>query len=120
MLFDFTNNVAIFERSVDEHFNLFDHDCKGVLSREKLQNRAGKYATKEYDLQSRDEIRKVYDMLFEKFDVDRNGVIDRKEFRELMKEMMLAKARAIGNLHVPVIVQEDSLLMKAVKYHEKN
>lgn len=98
---------------------MFDHDGKGELSRDKLQKRFGKFSPGEYDLQSRDEIKKLHDIVFEKFDVDRNGVIDRKEFRELMKEIMLAKARGIGNFSVPIIVQEDSFLMRAVKHSEK-
>ena len=51
-------------------------------------------------MQSKEEITNLYDILFEKFDVDRNGKIDRKEFRSLMAEIMLVKARGIGRRQV--------------------
>ncbi|PIN15466.1 hypothetical protein CDL12_11892 [Handroanthus impetiginosus] len=69
----------------------------------------------ELELQSKDEIGTLYDVLFSKFDVDRSGTIDLEEFRALMKEIMLAKARGIGSSPVSIILQGDSLLMRAVQ-----
>ncbi|CAK9166316.1 unnamed protein product [Ilex paraguariensis] len=111
----FVNDSESFDKWVDERFKMLDADGNGVLSRDELQERFGKLSSKEYELQSKEEIRGLYDILFEKFDADQSGTIDRDEFRLLMKEIMLAKARGIGNSPVMIILQGDSLLMRAVE-----
>ncbi|CDP08558.1 unnamed protein product [Coffea canephora] len=112
----FVNDSGAFTEFVDEHFNRLDADGDGVLSRDELQKRFGRFSSRGFELQSQEEIGNLYNVLFEKFDVDQNGTIDREEFRSLMKEIMVAKARAIGNSPVPIILQEDSLLMRAVQH----
>ncbi|GFP94688.1 hypothetical protein PHJA_001613200 [Phtheirospermum japonicum] len=47
----------------------------------------------EFELQSKDDIAKIYDFLFTRFDVGRSGMIDPREFLALMKEITLTKAR---------------------------
>ncbi|CAI9102527.1 OLC1v1000809C1 [Oldenlandia corymbosa var. corymbosa] len=115
---DFVNDSRAFSQCVDEHFNKLDADGDGVLSRTELQIRShgSMISSREYELQSEEEIGKLYDVLFEKFDTDQNGAIDREEFKSLMKEIMIAKARGIGNSPVSIILQDDSLLMKAVEH----
>lgn len=115
---EFVNDSGAFSQFVNEHFNKLDADGDGVLSRDELQKRVGKLSSREYELQSQEEIENLYDALFEKFDVDRNATIDRDEFKSLMKEIMVAKARGLGNSPVSIIVQDDSLLMRAVKHKE--
>ncbi|XP_075474626.1 uncharacterized protein LOC142505501 [Primulina tabacum] len=111
---DFVNDSEAFEKCVNEKFETLDSDRDGVLSRDELQKRIGKLSSTELELQSRDEIASLYDVLFDKFDEIRSGSIDRKGFVNLAREIMLAKARGIGNSPVSIILQEDSLLMKAV------
>ncbi|XP_073278895.1 uncharacterized protein [Primulina huaijiensis] len=111
---DFVNDSEAFEKCVNEKFETLDSDRDGVLSRDELQKRIGKLSSTELELQSRDEIASLYDVLFDKFDESRSGSIDRKGFVNLAREIMLAKARGIGNSPVSIILQEDSLLMKAV------
>ncbi|KAL3537864.1 hypothetical protein ACH5RR_001230 [Cinchona calisaya] len=115
---EFVNNSGEFSKFVDEHFNKLDTNGDGVLSRDELQKRFGKFSSREYELQSQEEIKNLYDALFEKFDANENGTIDRDEFRTLMKEIMVAKARGIGNSPVSIILQDDSLLMRAIEYKE--
>lgn len=112
---DFVNDSPAFEKWANEKFKAFDADGKGALSRDALQKRSGKLSSTEFELQSSEEISKLYDVLFEKFDVDQSGTIDLQEFVALAKEIMLAKARGIGNSPVCIILQEDSLLMRAVQ-----
>ncbi|XP_059654484.1 uncharacterized protein LOC132301228 [Cornus florida] len=111
---DFVNDSETFNKCIKEHFDMLDADGDGVISRCELEDRSGKLASKDYELQSTEEIRGLYDTLFDKFDVDRNGTIDREEFTSMMREIILAKARAIGNFPVLVILQGDSFLMRAV------
>ncbi|KAK3007784.1 hypothetical protein RJ639_014161 [Escallonia herrerae] len=113
---EFVEDAEAFEKCVNERFDVLDVDGDGALSRDELQTRMGNLSSMEYELQPKDEINGIYDTLFEKFDADQNGTIDRDEFMALMKEIMLAKARGIGNSPVLIIVQGDSLLMRAVEH----
>ncbi|KAL7239286.1 hypothetical protein ACSBR2_005233 [Camellia fascicularis] len=113
---EFVEDSKVFDKCVNEQFVMLDGDGDGVLSRDDLQTRTGKFASVEFELQSKDEITNMYDTLFEKFDVDRNGKIDQEEFRSLMREIVLAKACGLGQSPVLVILQGDSLLMRAVEY----
>ncbi|CAA0820653.1 Calcium-binding EF-hand family protein [Striga hermonthica] len=105
------DDSGAFEKWAAEKFQALDADGDGVLSRADLER--GTQA--EFELQSRDEIAGIYDVLFAEFDADRSGTIDPAEFLALAREVTLAKARGIGNSPVCVILQEDSLLMRAVQ-----
>ncbi|XP_057496704.1 uncharacterized protein LOC130781513 [Actinidia eriantha] len=115
-LIKFVEDSNAFDKCVDQQFDMLDADRNGALSCSDLQVRPGRFSSMEYELQSKEEITNLYDTLFETFDVDRNGKTDRKEFRSLMAEIMLAKARGIGQSPVLVILQGDSLLMRAVEH----
>ncbi|KAL6584172.1 hypothetical protein OROMI_003461 [Orobanche minor] len=112
---EFVNDSQAFEKWESEKFKTLDADGNGVLSREELQKRSGKLSSTEFELQSSDEISSLYDVLFSKFDADGSGTIDPQEFMALTREIMLAKARGIGNSPVCIILQGDSLLIRAVQ-----
>ncbi|KAG6420172.1 hypothetical protein SASPL_116691 [Salvia splendens] len=112
---EFVNDSKAFEKWASEKFRALDADGKGVLSRDELQRRSGKLSSAEFELQSPDEISDLYDVLFSKFDANGSGTIDLQEFMALTKEIMLAKARGIGNSPICIILQGDSLLMRAVQ-----
>ncbi|KAJ8526386.1 hypothetical protein K7X08_028863 [Anisodus acutangulus] len=112
MMEEFVDDSEAFGKWTDQHFDMLDTDGNGELSRDELQNRQGKFSSCEFELQSKEEISSLYDALIERFDIDRSGTIDRQEFRALTKEIMLAKARGIGNSPVLVILQGDSLVMR--------
>ncbi|XP_059288516.1 uncharacterized protein LOC132041849 [Lycium ferocissimum] len=116
MMEEFVDDTEAFDKWTDQHFDMLDTDGNGELSRDELQHRQGKYSSCEFELQSKEEISCLYDALLERFDVDRSGTIDRKEFRALTKEIMLAKARGIGSSPVLVILQGDSLVMRVVQH----
>ncbi|KAK4337763.1 hypothetical protein RND71_042250 [Anisodus tanguticus] len=115
MMEEFVDDSEAFGKWTDQHFDMLDTDGNGELSRDELQNRQGKFSSCEFELQSKEEISSLYDALIERFDIDRSGTIDRQEFRALTKEIMLAKARGIGNSPVLVILQGDSLVMRVVQ-----
>ncbi|XP_058213401.1 uncharacterized protein LOC131325262 [Rhododendron vialii] len=115
-LTEFVKDAEAFDKCVDEQFDKLDTDDDGELSRSDLQTRHGRFSSVEFELQSKEEITSMYDTLFETFDADGNGKIDREEFRTLMREIVLAKARGIGLSPVLIILQGDSLLMRAVEH----
>ncbi|KAL3616270.1 hypothetical protein CASFOL_039660 [Castilleja foliolosa] len=110
----FVNDSPAFEKWATKKFHALDADGNGVLSRSELEKR-DQMSSMEFELQSKDEIAGIYDLLFSRFDSDRSGTIDRNSFLALMKEITLAKARGIGDSPVCIIRQEDSLLMRAVQ-----
>ncbi|KAE9604923.1 hypothetical protein Lal_00036700 [Lupinus albus] len=62
-----------------------------------------------------DELARVYDSLFIQFDHDLNGTVDLQEFKEETKQMMLAMADGMGFLPVQMVLEQDSILKKAVE-----
>ena len=61
------------------------------------------------------ELAQVYNSLFKLFDHDSNGTIDLEEFEAETKRMMLAMANGMGFLPLQMVLEEDSLLKKAVE-----
>ncbi|XAR54517.1 hypothetical protein NMG60_11029673 [Bertholletia excelsa] len=112
----FVEDSEAFNRCVDEQFDKLDVKGEGVLSRSSFEKRPGRYGSMEFELQSKEEIGKIYDTIFNKFDADRKGTIDRKGFGLLMREIMLAKARGLGSSPILMILQGDGLVIKAVEH----
>lgn len=62
-----------------------------------------------------DELARVYESLFVQFDHNLNGTIDLEEFKKETKQMMLAMADGLGFLPVQMVLEEGSILKKAVE-----
>lgn len=60
------------------------------------------------------EVSRVYSSMFVQFDHDSNGMVDFEEFKQEMKEMMVAMANGLGFLPIQMLLEEDSFLKKAV------
>ncbi|KAK9170047.1 hypothetical protein Syun_002187 [Stephania yunnanensis] len=117
----FVEDGEAFGRYIDERFMILDVNGDGVLSRSELQKGFEGLLTIGMDSGYTDEeVAKLYDILFEKFDSDHNGSIDAEEFRSEMKEIMVAVAHGIGDSPVQVALESDSLLMKAVEHELAN
>ena len=115
----FVEDTTTFEKCSKECFGKLDVDGQGGLSREKLRAGFGKLLPGiGYVSQPKDEINVLHDAIFERFDADKNGVIDGQEFQTLLAETMLAVARGIGGSPVLVALEHGSLLMRAAE-HEK-
>ena len=67
-----------------------------------------------------EEVNNLYEVIFKRFDKNEKGLIDRMEFESLIRELMLAMARGIGDFPVLVALEEHSLLMKAVQHEVAN
>ncbi|GBG73985.1 hypothetical protein CBR_g17696 [Chara braunii] len=123
----FVNKKEAFARCVDEIFHGLDVDGDDVLSKSEM--RPALENVSEPDLQqqmlalaspsrrtmaSRDEERdKFYDRLFERFDQDHNGVVDKEEFLASEREILLAIADGLGDVPISMVVEDKSLLQSA-------
>ncbi|GMG99623.1 hypothetical protein Nepgr_001463 [Nepenthes gracilis] len=117
MISRFIENSESFNNCADDRFRMLDADCDGVISRSDLQRRFDWLLALDYEPQAEEpENGGLNDMIFDKFDADRSNTIDRKEFRSMMTEMMLAIARGIGNTPVNVVVEGDSLLLRVYEH----
>lgn len=113
---DFVQDSDAFEKSVDEQFKMFDSNGDGAVSRADISRGYGKLMALEYEKQSEEEVNSLYDSIFERFDEEKNGTLNRNQFRRFMKEMMLAMARSFGDVPVQVALDHNSMLMKAVEH----
>ncbi|XP_017976707.1 PREDICTED: guanylyl cyclase-activating protein 1 [Theobroma cacao] len=105
-----------FGNCVDEYFKMLDSNGDGGISRDELEEGLGRIFTMELESKTEENIDRFYSTIFERFDEDRDGRIDCNEFESLMREIMLAMARGIGDLSIIVALDQDSLLMMAVKH----
>lgn len=117
---DFVNDEAAFAKSVDEQFGVLDLNNDGVLSRSELRTAFESMRLIEthfgIDVSTPPEqLAKLYDSIFDKFDGDRSGAVDRREFRDEMRKIMLAIADGLGSFPIRMVLEDDpnSLLQKA-------
>ena len=119
-ILNFVEDEEAFNLSVSDMFAQLDADKDGLLS----------YAEMMKELQSLrvfethfgvdvkpdpDELARVYESLFVQFDHDLNGRVDMQEFKEEVKQMMLAMANGVGFMPIQIVLEQDSLLKKAVE-----
>lgn len=117
---DFVNDEAQFTKSVDDQFTALDLNNDGVLSRSELRTAFQSMRLIEahfgIDVATPPEqLTRLYDSIFDKFDGDGSGTVDRREFRSEMKNIMLAIADGLGSFPIRMILEDDSqsLLQKA-------
>ncbi|ERN11161.1 hypothetical protein AMTRI_Chr04g243550 [Amborella trichopoda] len=123
---DFVEDLKAFNESVNESFSDLDIDHDGVLSRSELRRAFECLRLLESDFGSDsrltpEELTRLYDSVFDKFDYDHSGAVDLEEFRSEMREIMLATADGLGAAPVEIVLEEGSFLLQAVKHeNEKN
>ncbi|KAJ3673076.1 hypothetical protein LUZ60_006450 [Juncus effusus] len=117
----FVADEEAFARGVDARFAALDLNGDGVLSRAELRKAMETFRLLESHFGAEvvsppAQVSDLYDSIFEQFDTDHSGFIDRNEFKEEMKKIMLAIAEGLGSSPVQMVVEEDeeSLLQKAV------
>ncbi|KAK9084708.1 hypothetical protein Sjap_025119 [Stephania japonica] len=116
----FVEDKRVFERFVRERFEELDADRDGLLCYAEMVKELEKLRVFEthfgVDVKSDpDEISGVYKLMFKQFDHNANGSVDLEEFKAETKKMMLAMANGLGFLPVQMVLEQDSLLMKAVE-----
>ncbi|CAK7331726.1 unnamed protein product [Dovyalis caffra] len=109
---DFANDEAQFKKSVDETFTKLDLNNDGVLSRSELRSAFETLRLIEthfgVDIATApEELTKLYDSIFDKFDCDQSGSVDLEEFRSEMKKILLAVADGLGSSPIQMVLEDD-------------
>lgn len=118
---DFVEDEREFNVSVEDRFKVLDANGDGLLSYKEMARELMSLRVLETHFGvdgvrlGREELVKLYGSLFRKFDHDGNGAVDLEEFRAEMREMMLAIAGGLGFLPVQMVLEEGSLLKRAVE-----
>lgn len=117
---DFVSNEAEFKKSVEEQFATLDLNNDGVLSRGELRKAFESMRLIEthfgIDVATPPEqLTQLYSSIFEQFDGDGSGTVDKEEFKSEMKKILLAIADGLGSFPIQMVLEDDnqSLLQKA-------
>ncbi|KAF8037861.1 hypothetical protein BT93_B0642 [Corymbia citriodora subsp. variegata] len=108
----FVGNEEQFKKSVDERFAALDVNGDGVLSRSELRKAFESMRLIEthfgVDVATPpQELTRLYDSIFERFDGDGSGAVDREEFRSEMRKIMLAIADGLGSCPIQMALEDD-------------
>ncbi|GFQ00472.1 hypothetical protein PHJA_002191200 [Phtheirospermum japonicum] len=108
----FVADESQFHKSVDDAFASLDLNSDGVLSRSELRRGFESLRLIEthfgVDVATPpDELTKLYDSIFEKFECDRSGTVDQEEFRSEMKNILLAIADGLGSSPIQMALEDD-------------
>ncbi|GAA0166870.1 calmodulin-related [Lithospermum erythrorhizon] len=115
---EFVENDEQFKKAVDESFSDLDINNDGVLSRSELRTAFESLRLVEshfgIDVAATPEaLTKLYDSIFDKFDGDSNGTVDKEEFGNEMKKIMLAIADGLGSSPIQMALEDgDRNLLK--------
>ncbi|XP_057436447.1 uncharacterized protein LOC130728879 [Lotus japonicus] len=117
---NFLEDEEAFDISVCDRFALLDTNNDGLLSYEEMLKELQSLRVLEthygIDVEPNpDELARVYESLFIQFDHNLNGSVDLEEFKMETREMMLAMADGMGFLPVQMVLEEDSILKRAVE-----
>ncbi|XP_004492137.1 uncharacterized protein [Cicer arietinum] len=116
----FLEDEEAFNNSISNRFAQLDTNKDGLLSYEEMLKELKSLRVLEthfgIDVEpDPDELARVYGSLFVQFDHNLNGTVDLEEFMNETKQMMLAMADGMGFLPVQMVLEEDSILKKAVE-----
>ncbi|CAN6472013.1 unnamed protein product [Victoria cruziana] len=116
----FVGDEEAFRRSVDDRFLRLDTNRDGLLSYSEFLHELRRLRVldssgfgEEEGARSAEQLSLIYAGMFQAFDRDRSGAIDRVEFREEMKRMLLGVADGLGFLPVQMVLEDDSFLKPA-------
>lgn len=109
---DFVADEAQFKKSADERFAALDLNNDGVLSRSEMRKAFESFRLLETHFgvdvaTTPEELTRLYDSIFEKFDCDHSGAVDIDEFRSELKKIMLAIADGLGSAPIQMALEDD-------------
>ncbi|CAH9098953.1 unnamed protein product [Cuscuta epithymum] len=108
---NFVNDEDLFNNAIEESFAKLDLNDDGVLSRSELRKAFESLRLIETHFGADvatppEELTTLYDSIFEKFDADHSGSIDRAEFKSEVKKIMLAIADGLGSAPIQMVLDE--------------
>ncbi|KAK9157085.1 hypothetical protein Scep_003659 [Stephania cephalantha] len=108
----FVSDDTAFKKTVDDRFAELDLNRDGVLSRSELRKAFESLRLLEthfgMDVATPPEdLTRLYNSIFEKFDGDHNGTVDLEEFRSEMKQILLAIADGLGSSPIQMVIEDD-------------
>ncbi|KAK6928630.1 EF-hand domain [Dillenia turbinata] len=116
----FVEDEAQFKKSVKERFGELDLNGDGVLSRSEMRKAFESFRLIETHFGAEvfttpEQLTRLYDSIFEKFDFDHSGTVDLEEFESEMRKIMLAIADGLGSSPIQMALEDDdhSLFKKA-------
>ena len=100
-----------FGKSADARFAALDLNGDGVLSRAELRKALETFRLFETHfgvdvVTPPEQIATLYDSIFEQFDCDNNGTVDREEFRAELRKILLAIADGLGSSPIQIAVDD--------------
>ncbi|KAF5736390.1 putative calcium ion binding protein [Tripterygium wilfordii] len=109
---DFVNDEAVFNKSLDDSFDSLDINNDGVLSRSELRKAFESLRLIEahfgMDVATPpEELTKIYNSIFDGFDLDGSGTVDKEEFKGEMKKILLAIADGLGSSPIQMALEDD-------------
>ncbi|GBG69659.1 hypothetical protein CBR_g4489 [Chara braunii] len=120
MIRSFVQQTELFADRVNAIFDSLDKNADKVLTRAEIRPAIEKLNLLDMHMGEpvklpEDELNAFYDEIFTKFDIDANGVVDKDEFRESIKDILLAIADGLGSFPLQMLVDENSLINQAAK-----
>ncbi|XP_078444419.1 uncharacterized protein LOC144713645 [Wolffia australiana] len=108
---NFVEDEEAFGRSANARFDALDLNGDGVLSRGELRKALETFRLMETHfgedvVAPPNQIAELYDSIFEQFDVDRNGTVDRAEFRSELSKILLAIADGLGSSPIQIAMDD--------------
>ncbi|KAK9123104.1 hypothetical protein Sjap_012706 [Stephania japonica] len=108
----FVSDDSAFTKTVDDRFAELDLNRDGVLSRSELRKAFESLRLLEthfgFDVATPpEELTRLYNSIFEKFDGDHNGTVDLEEFRSEMRQILLAIADGLGSSPIQMVIEDD-------------
>ncbi|KAG8363547.1 hypothetical protein BUALT_Bualt19G0033700 [Buddleja alternifolia] len=113
----FVNDETHFHKSVEEAFASLDLNNDGVLSRSELRRAFESLRLIETHFGEdvatpEEELTKLHDSIFDKFDCDNSGGVDQKEFMNEMRNILMAIADGLGSSPVQMALEDDKGFLK--------
>lgn len=116
-LSNFIEDKQVFDKCVNDYFKLVEASgAEGGFSKDMFRERFVGFFVSESNPQSKQDSERACDSIFEKYDWDKNGKIDRREFGLLLRDIMVAMVDSVGSSVGIVYLDRNGLISRAVQF----